>query len=164
MAKVRIFREKLKNGKLCRFYSYDFSINNERFYKSTSISFKKDAQAFADDLYDRIRLANAADSTIRYVNKKIAGKRTILLKDAVFIYLKKPVKKKRSEGRIQDIISRWNDFLSYLNKAAPGVKDMGQLKTNHAEDYISMLQTTGRFTDQNDTMLAVGTTNKFIRD
>jgi integrase len=56
------------------------------------------------------------------------------------------------------------DFLSYLKKYAPGVGDMGQVKSNHAEDYVSMLQKTGRFSDERDMILAVATTNKFIKD
>jgi len=101
MAKVRVFKEKLKSGRLCKFYSYDFSINKIRYCKSTGITNKKDAQAYADDLYDRIRLANVADSTIVYVNQKITGKKSIPLDKAVYIFLNKPTKKKRSDGRVQ---------------------------------------------------------------
>ena len=164
MPKVRIFRDKLKNGKLCRFYSYDFTIRGKRFCKSTGLENKAHAQKLAQGLFDRLNLSSTADSTIEYINRVLKDGKKIRLKKVIDAYLNIPIKGTRSDLRIRSIRSRWNDFTAYLNKYNTEIKHLSQISHEHSKKYISTLQKSGRYLDSNSTRLAVETTNRFIKD
>ena len=184
---MAVFRKKRSNGTLSENWYYKFVVNGQRYKGSTFKTDKKDAEAFEEDLHKKIK-ALYDDSPVvsekekernllnfrEKITSEVQGD-SISIVDAWDVFkVKAPamMRKIPNEKGWAAKKSYWEDFLTFVMKVHPTCKNLRDIRSEIAQEYVSHLKTAGKFnkeisskgsTYQNKvTKLSSSTINEYI--
>lgn len=130
-------------------YYYQFIKNGKRYNGvCTGCTTKRAAEAFEKKLKDTVDTAAGMKSVKALVENfrdELTGGKTILLSEAFELYLKKPTKRQPGDDQIARNRSFWQDFLAFMSNGYADITSLADVTRQHAEEYISLLRTTGVF-------------------
>lgn len=117
-----------KRGK---FYYYEFVLRGERYRGSTKQTAEKAALRFENQIKEQAR-------------QGLLTKKSISIEKAFDKFLKVPRKKKPGKQRETDYRGKYRDFVCFMEDKYPKIKNLNQVTEDHAEEYIHLLQKSGR--------------------
>lgn len=154
---MTVFRRKTSRG-FSKFYNYRFRIDGQIYYgscylesadgekiKCTTKEEALIAEKKAKDFALNLRKHKTEKGLVEEYREKLSGGQEILLSDAFDFAMQKPRKRKMSEKQLESKRSYWRDFISFLQGRNPDITNLKDVRKRHAEEYIALLQTKGRY-------------------
>ena len=157
---MAVFRKKRKNGTLSENWYFKFVVNGEPRRGSTYRTNKKEAIAYEEDLKRKLRALHDDRPAVSEMEKErnllnfrekitaeIQGE-SIDLKDVWEVFKEKaPAMMRRipNEKGWAAKKTYWEDFLAFLMKKYPNCKNMRDVRPQMAQEYVSLLKTSGKF-------------------
>lgn len=109
---------------------------------------KRDAEKYEKRMRDRAAAFAEQKSVDRLMERRrreITGREGIALADAFDLSLQKPRRRAPSEKVLKQKRSAWQDFTAFMAEKHPEIGDLAAVTPSHAEEYISLIRTDGRF-------------------
>lgn len=154
---MSVFRRKTSRG-FSKFYNYRFKIDGQIYYgscylerangekiKCTTKEEALMAEKKAKDFALNLRKHKTEKGLLEEYREKLSGGAVISLADAFDFAMKKPRKRKMSEKQLESKRSYWRDFVLFIQSKQSEISNLKDVKKSHAEEYIALLQTQGRF-------------------
>lgn len=138
-------RQRGKGGK----YHYEFMQNGKRYIGvCEGCTTKRTAEAYEKRMRDRAAAFAeeiAVDRLVERRRREITGREGIALADAFELSLRKPHRHTISEKKLKQKRSIWQDFAAFMAETHPEAADLAAVTPSHAEEYIALIRTSGRF-------------------
>ena len=132
-----------------REYHYAFMQSGKRFFGvCEGCKTKAEAEAYEIKLKKIAKEASAQKTQVAIIEnfrKELTGGEDILLSDAFEMAMKKPRRREASKKRTAFKQTIFNDFVAFMDAKYPDVQTLSAVLPKHAEEYISMIRTSGRF-------------------
>ena len=157
---MSIFRKKRSNGTFSENWYYKFVVNGQRYKGSTFKTVKKEAESYENDLNKKIK-ALYDDSPVvsdkekqrnllnfrEKITSEIQGESIELEKAWEVFKTKAPAMMKRIPNEKGWAAKKgyWEDFLEFLKEKYPHSKNMRDIRSSMAQEYVSLLKTSGKF-------------------
>ena len=130
-------------------YHYAFAIGGKR-YRGVceGCTTERKAQAYEKQIRDTVLKAQEQKTVKALVDNfadQLTGGKAIGLKEAFSLYLKKPKKRQPGEKQLKQKSAYWQDFFDWRQGTHPGMENLRDVQSTHAEAYIAMLRTEGSF-------------------
>ena len=127
---------------------YDIKINLKR-YKGTceGCTTRRQAEAFEHALKERTKQASGLKSVkalYETFREDLTGGKKIALDEAFELAEQKPRSRIPAEKYAGMKRTAWGDFLAFMHGEHPEVVNLSDVMESHAQEYISILQKTGR--------------------
>lgn len=130
-------------------YHYDFSQNGKRYRgvcegcttERAALAYEKEKRELIKTLANQKSVA----ALVENFRLKLTGSETIRLDEAYGTYEAKPKPKTAGSDRAMQNKRIWDDFLAFMHARHPDVEWLVEVTRHHAEEYISVLRTDGRF-------------------
>ena len=128
---------------------YDFQMDRRR-YKGTceGCTTKKQAEAFERTIREKNKLASGLKSVkalYETFREDLTGGKKIALDEAFELAEQKPRSRIPAEKYAGMKRTAWGDFLAFMHGEHPEVVNLADVMESHAQEYISILQKTGRY-------------------
>ena len=141
-------RRKKNNGP---FY-YEFNYKG-KCYRGTchGCVTKKAAEEYEANLKHELITVSKFDTLsklVEYKKQELTGGYSILLTDAYERSLLKPRSRVPNNKTVNQKRAEFTDFVAFMNSKYPGIKELADVTLAHAEEYISIIRTRGRFQDK----------------
>lgn len=160
---MSVAKRKTSAGETKEFH-YAFMQSGKRFFGvCEGCKTKAEAEAYEANLKKIAKEASAQKTPIAIIEnfrRELTGGAEIKLSEAFEIALKKPRRREASSKRISLKRAMFQDFVAFMNARYPEVKTLSSVLPKHAEDYISLLRSSGRF-EKNTVYLRHGKTLSF---
>ena len=132
-----------------RKYHYQF-VKDGKLYSGVCVgcSNKREAAEFEKRMKARqVAFAEqkSVDRLMERRRREITGRAGIAITDAFELSLHKPRRRSPSQKVIEQKRSIWADFAAFMENKHPEVTDIAAVTPNHAEEYIALIRTSGRF-------------------
>ena len=130
-------------------YHFRFMVNGKDYHGvCTGCTTKEAAEAFErqqrEIVMDAARAKSARQFAAMRMNE-LAGGENILIADAYEMALKQPRKKQPDALSIARKRARWNDFAAFMKANYPDIVTLGNVRKQHAGEYIAHVRSKGRF-------------------
>lgn len=148
---MSVFKRDSGKGKT-EYYHYRFESNNKRYTGVCEGCIeKKEAKEYEKAL--RLEVAElskmkTAQALVLERRDELTGGNPISLEEAYDLSLKKPRKRQPSQKQLDSKRSYWQDFQNFIECEYSEVKNISDVKRNHAEEYLQHLRTEGRYNKQ----------------
>lgn len=109
---------------------------------------KQSALAFEKEIKDQIKKSSEAETSKKLfetMRKKLIGEKNVKLSGAFDLSAQKPRSRYPSENVLKDKKAKWQDFISFMEDNYPEIKNLSDVKRNHAEEYINYIQNNGKW-------------------
>ena len=130
-------------------YYYEFTSAGKRYTGTCEgCTTKRAAEAYEKRMRDRAAAFAEQKSVDRLMERRrqeLTGREGIALVDAFDLSLQKPRRRAPSPKVIAQKRSIWADFAAFMENKHPEVTDIAAVTPNHAEEYIALIRTSGRF-------------------
>ena len=141
----------VKQRKLGGSFYYEFRLNGEK-YNGTCKGCKTKREAEKFEAQRRKELEDISDTkTIKELvelqRRKLTNSAPVLLADAFEKSLTKPRSRQPNEKTEKQKRGEFADFVAFMAAKYPAVQQLAEVTVQHAEEYISMIRTKGRFLD-----------------
>ena len=128
---------------------YDLQMNRKR-YKGTceGCTTRKQAEAFERVFREKNKLASGLKSVktlYETFREDLTGGKRISLDEAYELAEQKPRSRIPAEKYAGMKRTAWGDFLAFMHGEHPDVENLSDVTDAHAQEYISILQKTGRY-------------------
>ncbi len=148
---MTVFKQKTSKGET-KDYHYAFMSNGKTYrgvckgctLKKAALDYEKNIKAKVKELSQQ----KSVKALIDNFRQDMTGGSDILIADACELSLKKPRQKQPSEKLIKSKRSCWRDFTEYMQSKYPEITKLADVRKCHAEEYIQLLRTSGRFNKQ----------------
>ncbi|MBO4630817.1 MAG: site-specific integrase [Lentisphaeria bacterium] len=141
-----MIRQKKEGG----VYYYEFMENGKRYHgRCPGCTSRKAAADYEKKIRDTVIKASAQKNVRALVENfrdVLSGGVKIKLTDAFRLSLQKPRRRKPSEKLLLRKQQIFNDFTAFMGVHYPEVIYLADVQPKHAEAYISLVRTSGRFT------------------
>jgi len=141
-----MIRQKKEGG----VYYYEFMENGKRYHgRCPGCTSRKAATDYEKKIRDTVIKASAQKNVRALVENfrdVLSGGVKIKLTDAFRLSLQKPRRRKPSEKLLLRKQQIFNDFTAFMGIHYPEVIYLADVQPKHAEAYISLVRTSGRFT------------------
>jgi integrase len=145
---MAVTKQKTSKG-LTKFYHYRFMSKGKLFQgvcegcttEKAALKYEKDIKQKANELAKQKSVKALVDN----FRQEITGGSDILLADAFKLSLKKPTKRQVTEKYVKSKKAGWNDFYQFMFHTYPEIKKLADVRRKHAEEYIHLLRTSGKF-------------------
>lgn len=130
-------------------YHYRFKIGGQLYYGVChNCTTERAAELYERNIRETIKKASEQRSVRALVENfrdELTGGKPIGLTEAYDLYLLKPTKRKPGAHQIACNQSYWRDFTAFMAANYPDVEHLANVTKHHAEEYISLLRTSGAF-------------------
>ena len=130
-------------------YHYAFMQSGKRFFGvCEGCKTKAEAEAYEANLKKIAKEASAQKTPLAILEnfrRELTGGSEVKLSEAFEIALKKPRRREASSKRIFHKRAIFQDFVAFMAARYPDVQTLSNVLPKHAEEYISLVRTTGRF-------------------
>jgi len=148
---MTVFKQKTTKGET-KDYHYRFMSNGKNYQgvckgctlKKAALEYEKNIKAKVKELSQQ----KSVKALIDNFRQDMTGGSDILIADACELSLKKPRHKQLTEKPIKLKRSCWRDFTEYMQSKYPDITKLADVRKCHAEEYIQLLRTSGRFNKQ----------------
>lgn len=172
---MSVFRRKTTSGETQEFH-YRFMKGGKLFFGVCQGCFDEaTAKKFEADLKSKVsQLENqkTVKAIVENFRDELSCGDKILLQDVFAVMSKKTRRRSMSEKQQLSKESRFNDFVAFMKSKYPDVKYANDVTSLHAEEYIALLRSEGRFNKTiessqgtyttNNTQLSTATLNRFL--
>lgn len=145
---MSVFKRKSKYGET-KEYHYKFMQGGEWFYGvCEGCTTERAALAYEKKIKETAKTASEQKSVKALIDNfadQLTGGSAVPLADALDLYLKKPKKRMPGDKQLAQKISYWGDFTAWMAKVHPEIVNLRDVRRPHAEEYISLLRTSGSF-------------------
>ena len=145
---MSVFKRKTSRG-TTEEYHYSFMIDGKRQRGvCEGCTTERAALAYEKKLKTTAKTASEQKSVKALIDNfadQLTGGSAVPLADALDLYLKKPKKRMPGEKQLAQKISYWGDFTAWMAKVHPEIENLRDVRRPHAEEYISLLRTSGSF-------------------
>ena len=130
-------------------YYYQFIKDGKRYNGvCEGCTTKRAALAYEKRMRDRVAAfaeETAVDRLVERRRREITGCEGIALADAFELSLRKPHRRTASAKKQKQKRSIWQDFAEFMAETHPEITDLAAVTPSHAEEYIAIIRTSGRF-------------------
>ena len=145
---MSVAKRKTSAGETKEFH-YAFMQSGKRFFGvCEGCKTKAEAEAYEANLKKIAKEASAQKTPIAIIEnfrRELTGGAEIKLSEAFEIALKKPRRREASSKRISLKRAMFQDFVAFMNARYPDVQNLSSVLPKHAEEYISLVRSSGRF-------------------
>lgn len=138
-------RRRGKGGK----YHFEFMMDGKRFVGvCEGCDNKRDAEKYEKRMRDRAAAFAEQQSVDRLMERRrqeLTGREGIPLAEAFDLSLQKPRRHAISEKKLKQKRSIWQDFVVFMAETHPEASDLAAVTPSHAEEYIALIRSSGRF-------------------
>jgi len=148
---MTVFKQKTTKGET-EDYHYRFMSSGKNYQgvcigcsqRKAALGYEKNIKAKVKELSQQ----KSVKALIDNFRQDITGGSDILIADACELSLKKPRQKQPNEKSVKLKRSCWRDFTEYMQSKYPDITKLADVRKCHAEEYIQLLRTSGRFNKQ----------------
>ena len=130
-------------------YYYEFMSAGKRYTGTCEgCTNKRDAEAYEKRMRDRAAAfaeQKAVDRLMERRRRELTGREGIAIADAFELSLQKPRRRAPSTKVVEQKRSVWQDFAAFMAETHPEAGDLAAVTPSHAEEYIALIRTSGRF-------------------
>ena len=145
---MSVFKRKTSGGE-SKFYHYKFMHDGKSFHGvCKGCTTQKAAESYEKNIRSKtIELAKqkTVKALVENFRNDLTGGSNINLYDAYNLSLDKPRKRQPSDKLIKSKRAYWNDFVAFMESKYPDISDLASVRKQHAEAYIALLRSKGRF-------------------
>ena len=155
---MSVKRKMQVNGKMSRYYYYEFNFNGKRYRGSTGKETEAEAKAFESQRKNEIRMLEKSSISDKATERSLLNFRekvtdqikgeSISLNEVWQTFRKEaPSVMKQPPGEKMWKAKKrfWMDFLYFTEKHKDGLKTLRDVKPSHAREYVGHLKTNGKF-------------------
>ncbi len=140
-----MIRQKRSGGQ----YYYEFMVNGKRYTGTCEgCDNRRAAEKYEKRMRDRVAAFAEQKSVDRLMERRrreITGRDGIPLAEAFDLSMRKPRRSTPSPKVIEQKRSIWADFVAFVEATHPEARDLAAVTPNHAEEYIALVRSSGRF-------------------
>ena len=133
-------------------YHYQFMQSGQMFYGvCEGCTTKRAAELYEKKIRDTIKKAaeqKNVKALVENFRDELTGGESITLAEAFELYTQKPTKRKAGEHQTAQNLTYWRDFISFMVERYPDILTLANVTRKHADEYISLLRTSGAFTKE----------------
>ena len=130
-------------------YHYEFMKSGKRFFGvCEGCTTKREAEAYEKRMRERQAAFAEQKSVDRLMERRrqeLTGRDGIPLAKAFDLSLQKPHRRPISDRHLKVKQSAWMDFVAFMAAKHPDITDLAAVTRSHAEEYIALLRSSGRF-------------------
>lgn len=130
-------------------FYYEFRLNGEKYHGTCeNCKTKREAEKFEAQRkkeLEAISDTKTVKELVELQRRKLTRSTPILLADAFEKSLNKPRQRQPNEKSVKQKRGEFADFVAFMAKRYPSIQQIADVTFNHAEEYISLIRTKGRF-------------------
>lgn len=128
---------------------YEFMHRGKRFFGTCEgATNKRDAEAYERGIRDKVKQAAGLKSVkalYETFREDLTGGKVITLDEAFDLAEKKPRSRMPGDKHSKMKRKTWEDFLAFMHGEHPEAVNLADVTDAHAQEYIALLQTSGRY-------------------